>query len=124
MAEPGNRLATAFAAATVIVSITNGRLDARGGGNVVPAVILAGVLVSATLLLLLRSHPALVRRRQRPAPIAATLAEPAPATPGASVAAGAPGAAPSPRRRHDNRGLTHFAGPGTNAARRTTRVHR
>jgi hypothetical protein len=78
------------------------------------------VIVTCVALLVL----ALVFLRRRPS---ALLVEPTtPAAPGAPVAARAPGAdlsAPR-RRRHDNSGLGHFAGHGTNAARRTSRTVR
>ena len=80
------------------------------------------VTCTALLLVLLRLFLA---RRRRPATTA--LPEPTtPAAPGAPVAARAPGAdLPAPRRRrHDNSGLGHFAGHGTNAPRRTSRTPR
>jgi hypothetical protein len=87
--------------------------------------ILATVITCAALLLLLLLFMA---RRGRSAP---ALPEPTtPAAPGAPVAARAPGAdlsAPLPeprRRRHDNSGLGHFAGHGTNAPRRMSRTSR
>jgi hypothetical protein len=95
----------------------------------VRTVVLASIAACAALILLLRSRQSATRRRQHAA-AAATAARvsfpgAAPMTPGAPVAAGAPGAAPSrPRRHHDNRGLTHFAGPGTNEPRRARRVTR
>ena len=83
--------------------------------------ILATVITCAALLLLLLLFMA---RRGRSAP---ALPEPTtPAAPGAPVAARAPGAdLPAPRRRrHDNSGLGHFAGHGTNAPRRMSRTSR
>ncbi|MET3426981.1 putative lipid-binding transport protein (Tim44 family) [Actinoplanes tereljensis] len=71
--------------------------------NVVRTMILASIVVCATAWLVMRHF----RSRQR---------HPAPAAPGVSVAAEAPGAvitvgAPSAptRRRHDNSGFSHFS---------------
>ena len=88
--------------------------------------ILALITCAALLLpalLLLGRHLTAAHRRRQPA----LVPEPTPTAPGAPVAARAPGAAnPSAlsprRRRHDNRGHAHFAGPITNAARRTRTI--
>ncbi|WP_433375192.1 hypothetical protein ACQPZX_05470 [Actinoplanes sp. CA-142083] len=80
------------------------------------------IVVLCAALVLLPIRLVLARRRKPgalPEPVAS-------AAPGAPVAARAPGAdLPAPRRRrHDNSGLGHFAGHGTNEARRTSRSSR